>query len=337
MSDITQETAPIEEKKNIAAGFWRRTLAFWVDIAVLGIVGSAVITIFYTTLLRIGEWSRLIGFAIGSLYFVFLEGYAGNNQSIGKRVMCIKVVRCVDGEISSLSLSQAWLRYAVIAIPMVLGGISFIDLPSLHSPELAWLQTANSSIVFCWAIAILYLLIFNLPSRRTLSDIWTSSMVVRVDAPEPTRVEAVKRGHWVAVGSLLAVLFASSIAVNRWMLPQLVPELSALQQIVSATPGVAAVNINMNTTTKLGTSEKYTTRTIAVSFADPQGVNEARLTQIAKAAFANFPQLSKQDHIVLVGMTAVNLGIASWSNRYMLNFSPSEWATRIAGAPSSKN
>ncbi|MFP3480615.1 hypothetical protein SB780_37830, partial [Burkholderia sp. SIMBA_057] len=64
--------------------------------------------------------------------------------------MKIKVVRCGASGVGTLNMTQAGARYAIIAIPNVLGGIGFVDLPVLNSPTTAWSPVVNSFVVFLW-------------------------------------------------------------------------------------------------------------------------------------------------------------------------------------------
>jgi uncharacterized RDD family membrane protein YckC len=329
MTDIAATGTQSDAEKLGVAGFWRRAIAFWIDCLILAIVGWVVILIFFDFLVRIGEWSRLIGFVIGSAYFIALEGGAGRDQSFGKHLMKIKVVRCVDGEMADLNGLQAWLRYVVIAVPCVLGGISFIDIPWLHTQDAQWLGIANNFAMFCWGMVLLYLLIFNLPSRQSLHDLATSSMVVRVEA-NTLKTQPIKRIHWIVPCCVLIALLPLSFAISHFVAAKMPPEIYTLQRETAAIPGVAQSNVMIGTTRKIGTSESQKVTTITVFAQDPELLSEAGLTRVAKVAFASVPSLSKQDVVSMVGVTYVNLGIATWSNRYFINLSPSQWAQKIA-------
>jgi len=99
---------------------------------------------------------------------------------------------------------HAWARYAVIAVPLVLGGIGFVDTPAMRLGT-SWLAIANSEVVFLWGMTIAYLLVFNRPSRRSLHDLAVSTAVVRVEAQACPQVP-VRRVHWIALSVVGTVL-----------------------------------------------------------------------------------------------------------------------------------
>ena len=70
------------------AGFWRRTIALFIDWIILAIVGF----FFRELFLRMGGWERLIGFGVAALYFVPLNSRLGRGQTVGKRALRIRVV-----------------------------------------------------------------------------------------------------------------------------------------------------------------------------------------------------------------------------------------------------
>ena len=97
------------------AGFWIRVVATAID----GLILSAAIAPFRLWI------SEFVGFAVGAviglLYYGYLEGGPAG-QTVGKRVVNIRVVRAADG--GSLGWSTAMLRYAcswLSLIPLWLG------------------------------------------------------------------------------------------------------------------------------------------------------------------------------------------------------------------------
>lgn len=334
MADTTLATLPEAPAQSQVAGFWRRTFAFWIDSLILGIVGWVTILIFFNALLEMGQWTRLIGFAVGSVYFALLEGCQGNTQSLGKHLMKIKVVRSVDGVITALNPFQAWLRYVVIAVPGVLGGINFIDLPALRTPEQQWLWACNSIVVAFWFLATGYLLIFNRPTRQTFSDLLVSSIVVRVDA-QAVQTEPIKRSHWAVLGGIAVILVVLSFALTQRATTKVAPEFYVLQHDTAALPGISFSTVWTGTVNQIGSSERHAVTTITVIATDPKRVSDEGLTQVAKVAFAAAPQLAQQSSVDIIGVTSVNLGIAYWTSQQSVNLTPQQWAAKIAAARAS--
>jgi uncharacterized RDD family membrane protein YckC len=86
------------------AGFWIRTGAYIIDAIILGIVGGIL-----NALLR-GEprTAGAINVLLGLVYFVYFWSASGHGQTLGMRVLNLKVIK-TDG--SMLTYTQAVIRY----------------------------------------------------------------------------------------------------------------------------------------------------------------------------------------------------------------------------------
>ncbi|KWC70722.1 RDD family protein [Burkholderia cepacia] len=310
-----------------AAGFWRRTAAFSIDSFILGLIGLAIAILFFDALSTIGDWGRLIGFLIGSIYFGLLEG-GNRHQSFGKRLMKIRVADSAAPGASGPGYCRAWARYALIAVPLILGGIGFIDLPALHDPGMQWLATANSAIMFFWGMALLYLLVFNRPSRQSIQDLLTASRVVRVAVPVEDTAP-VGRRHWAILAGVAVLLFVGSrFAVTRLIDDDRMDDVRQIQRATSTVPGVIQSGVwigNMRAVGPAGQTSKAVT-TITVLSSTPTLLNKAGATAVAHAALSASTWLRQQDLVNVVSVRAVNLGIATWRNQFFMGRSPADWA-----------
>lgn len=308
-----------------SAGFWRRTAAFAIDGIVLGLIGMAVIALSFEWLARIGEWARLIGFALGSLYFILMEGVSGRCQSLGKQALKIKVVRIAPDGFVSLTPIQAWLRYSIIAVPVVLGGMGFVDTPAMRQGT-SLLAIANSTVVFLWEMVLVYLLVFNKPSRRSLHDMAFSTAVVRVDA-HASQNAPVRRTHWIAMGVIGSLVVVGS-AVLRHRFDEALSGLQEIQQAVADVPGVRQSSVSdMH---RVGATSSSTTQTIiTAAVTTPALQTEAEAIEIVRAAFAVAPALANQDAVTVVMVRSAELGIARWRWQTVQNWPGHEWAARI--------
>ncbi|MCA8298669.1 RDD family protein [Burkholderia sp. AU30198] len=319
-----------DPKSHGAAGFWRRTAAFSIDSILLGLIGLAIAILFFDALSTIGEWGRLIGFLIGSIYFGLLEG-GHRHQSLGKRVMKIRVADSAAPDESGPGYVRAWARYALIAVPLILGGIGFIDLPALRDPGMEWLATANGAVVFFWCLALLYLLVFNLPSRQSVQDLLTASRVVRVAAPVE-HAAPVGRKHWVILAVLGLLMFAGSrFATTRLIDDDRMADIRQIQRAASTVPGVIQSGVwisNMRVSGPAGqTPEAIATITVLAS--TPTLLNKAGATAVAHAALSASAWLRKQDRVNVMSVRSVNLGIATWRNQFFMGRSPAEWTATV--------
>ncbi|ABB12958.1 RDD family protein [Burkholderia lata] len=323
-----------DQESHGAAGFWRRTAAFAIDSILLGLIGLAIAILFFDALSTIGEWGRLIGFLIGSIYFGLLEG-GHRHQSLGKRVMNIRVADSATPDGSGPGYVRAWARYALIAVPLTLGGISFIDLPALHDPGMAWLATANGTIVFFWGLALLYLFVFNRPSRQSVQDLLTASRVVHVAAPVEDTAP-VGRKHWAILAVLGLLLFVGSrFATTRLIDDDRMADIHQIQRATSTVPGVIQSGVWIGNRRVVGPAGQppQAIATLTVLTSTPALMNKVGATAVAHAALASSAWLRQQDLVNVVSVRAVNLGIATWRTQFFMGRSPAEW-TAMAGTGS---
>lgn len=107
------------------AGFWVRFLAFLIDGLGVGIV-SNIITGFVSPSSDPLDTSRSsINTLIGVLYFCYFWSAQGGGQTLGMRVLNLKVVR-TDG--SSLTILQAFIRYIglIVSIAVIFIGVIWV-------------------------------------------------------------------------------------------------------------------------------------------------------------------------------------------------------------------
>ena len=87
------------------AGFWIRVVAFIIDGIILGILGSILSSIvFGGDQVRANGLNTLLGLA----YSMYFWSSYGHGQTVGNRIMKLRVVK-TDG--NELSLTDAFMRY----------------------------------------------------------------------------------------------------------------------------------------------------------------------------------------------------------------------------------
>ena len=91
-------------------GFWVRVLAFIIDAIVTGIVGGIINGILFG-----GDATRGNGLStlLGLAYVLYFWSSYGHGQTVGNRIMKIRVVK-TDG--SELTLMDAFIRYIGLII-----------------------------------------------------------------------------------------------------------------------------------------------------------------------------------------------------------------------------
>ena len=96
------------------AGFWIRTFAYIIDAIGIGIVSGIVGSIVGGG--PTGTTSNGLSILIGLAYFAYFWSAQGGGQTLGMRVLNLKVVR-TDG--SALTLTQALIRYVGLFVSFI--------------------------------------------------------------------------------------------------------------------------------------------------------------------------------------------------------------------------
>lgn len=308
------------------AGFWRRLAAFIVDALLLGCAGMLLGWLAFDTLAALGVWGRLVGFALAWPYLGLMNSRFGGGQTLGKRLLGLRTLG-LDGEL--LSPARGLLRAGVPALPWFLNG-AVVDPDLLQRLPLVMLL---SLLVFGLGLGLLYLLVCNRPSRRSLHDWAASSVVVR--EPRPAGVALARplwRGHLAVIGALGLL----SLALPLWLQGMLgdadVAAIVALRADVVAQPGVRQAGVSKGWTAVSGTQGSGSTTSLAVqAFADADALRDDALCErIARALLARHAaDVEAVDQFVVVVVYGYDIGIASaWKSR-RISLSPAQWRQRL--------
>lgn len=308
------------------AGFWRRLAAFVVDALLLGGVGLLLGWLAFDALAALGGWGRLVGFALAWPYFGLMNSRIAGGRTVGKRLLGLRTVG-LDGTL--LSPARGLLRGALVAVPWFLNN-------AVADPDLLLLLPlvmVLCLLVFGLGLGLLYLLVFNRPSRRSLHDWAAGSVVVR----EPLAAGAVLggrtwRGHLAAIG-VLALL---SLALPVWMRGQIGAGDAAVMMATRATvvqqPGVRQAGVSKGWTAVRSTQGSGSSTYLAVqALSDAAHLQDDALCErIARALLAQHgAEVERVDELVVVVTYGYDIGIASgWQSR-RLALSPAQWRERL--------
>ena len=312
------------------AGFWRRVGAFLVDGFLLGLVGWGIGALFYDQLVHLGPWGRAIGFMLTLAYFVPQESRHGGGQSVGKRMLGIRVV---DASGLPLDTRRTLLRFVVFGVPYFLNGAA---LPMGVSTFLGGLPLAV--LAFGGMLALAYLLVFNRRTRQSLHDLATGAFVVRVagiPGEQASDVPATRmwRGHRVVVITLFVLCALTPLAVPQLMRLPMFAGLQAVYAQVAAQPEVRAVNVFEITTARAGLQGTSSQRALLVQATIETRVADALplATRLAGLALAAYPGAANDDVIAVRLARGFDLGIASSWTTNEIAFTPAQWRDRVQG------
>ena len=103
------------------AGFWIRTFAYIIDAIGVGIVSGAIAAIIGGG--PTGTTSNGLNVLFGLAYFVYFWSAQGGGQTLGMRVLNLKVIR-TDG--SMLTITQGLIRYIGLFVSFICLAIGVI-------------------------------------------------------------------------------------------------------------------------------------------------------------------------------------------------------------------
>ena len=311
------------------AGFWRRVAAFLVDGLILGLVGYMLGLALFDFFVRLGPWGRCVGFGVALAYFVAQESGRGSGQSLGKRLLRIRVV---DAQGRALTPARGAARFAVFGVPYFLNGATLPMRVSTFAGGVPFMALALGGL-----LALAYLLVFNRRTRQSMHDLSVGAFVVRVrrstrDArtvPAPVRTWG---GHRAIAGALVVLAGATPL-----MFPALmrIPMFSGLQAIyagVAAQPELGSVNVFESVGRVYGTAATGVQHELLIqaTIATPLPDTVPLATRLAGIALKAWPDAGHEDRIIVRLAHGFDIGIASSWTYSTLALTPEQWADRVA-------
>jgi len=321
---VTSESNSTSPEGSSFAGFWRRLLAFIVDILILGVGGMMLGIIFFDFFMQLGAWGRLLGFAIAMLYFGIQDSRLCGGQTLGKRWLKIRVVQ-EGGRL--LGIAPSMLRSMVVCIPY------FLNNAMLSEQLLARASVAISVLIFGVGASLIYLYIFNRATRQSLQDLIAGSYVIKTDSQKAPEGLTIWRGHYVAVALLLIFAIALPLFAMRWSHVSPYVEMLGAQRAILDEKDVAGVAINIGSTQfhsvrGTSTSTSYVASIVTLRRKIQDGNSFAN--SVANIILGKIPSASNKDVVNVHVRYGYDIGIASYWRGTNYAFSPSEWKQRIS-------
>ncbi len=114
-------TAAATTVQGAKAGFWVRTGAYLIDAIILGIAGAIL-----STVLRIDQTSaggNGLGLILALAYFVVLWSSTGGGQTLGMRILNLKVLRTDGSELTPVQALIRWVGLFISFAALLIGVI----------------------------------------------------------------------------------------------------------------------------------------------------------------------------------------------------------------------
>ena len=330
--DTRPIVARLPQSKSVSP-VWRRFVAFVLDGLILYAVGRGIGTTFFDSLSQLGPWGHLLGFCISLSYFATLDSSVGHGQTVGKRLLRLRVV---GAQGNPISLGRSLVRFTVFAFPQFLNGL---QLPREINP---WIGSILLAVVVSGVGgSTLYLLIFNRHTRQGLHDLAAGSYVVGASDTGLVQTEPIWDTHWRVLRwflTLLACLAVSGIVMHNkleksgpvFQSEEDVRLLEQLDQVQMARARYLKPIKWNDSLTKNPLAHKKTL-VITVWWTGEPKAREAFSYQVAKLILQNDPMVNDQDLLWIVVARGYNLGIASGGNSQAFSHSPAEWRQHVFG------
>jgi uncharacterized RDD family membrane protein YckC len=306
------------------AGFWRRIGAFFIDAVLLGVIGFILGTLFKESFVQMGSAGRLIGFLIALTYFGIMNSKLFNGQTVGKRLINVKVV---NAENEAISVGISFFRYCILGLPFFLNGVYFNEesLPEI----VTYLLTL---VVFGGILSTSYLYLFNRVTRQSLHDLCVRTFVVNANSERDTIGNVWKPHYFMVVCVLVAsiispVLMLSYIESSNLISEQSHKELMHMRERLLLLPEVnqAAVMVRQSAISSTSSETRLNKYLQIQTFINNPNVDNKELAlAMATAAHENFSELEELQAINVILTYGFDIGIASLVENHSHQFNPTE-------------
>jgi len=305
------------------AGFWRRGGAFFIDVVILGLLGLFLGLFFSQQFVALGGWGRAVGFPIAAIYFAILNSRIGGGQTLGKRVLKIRVV---DKTGEFLNFPKSTLRYFIIGIPFFLNGAMVPE--SFLYPVGFYLL---SLLVFGFGLSIIYLIVFNRNTRQSLHDIVTGTYVVRKRMGSTQTIKPIWTVHYAVCGIFMVFALCAPVFIGKLSQNDFFSELTKTREQIQIIPQVVFATIQDGHSTFSpadGESKTTTYLSTHVLIGNQNVEDEGLAAKIANTILETHKEAHQRNLIQVVLTHGYDIGIASRWNSYRYSFAPEYWLER---------
>ncbi|MEZ9426533.1 RDD family protein [Vibrio lentus] len=307
-----------EVQEKWICGFWTRIGALFIDTIFLGVLGYVVGLFLEDVFVQLGEWGRLIGFVVSITYFGVMNSSLLNGQTIGKKLLNIRVV---DSCNSTISLPKSFLRYSFLAVPFSLNGTQITN-----EAVIPYLMYLLSFIVFGGLCSITYLYIFNRVTRQSLHDLAVGTYVVNAEASSE-ELPSVWRPHLVVVTGLFVTAILVPALTSDLTESESFKGLLVTQKAINNNESVKYAGVTEGSTTfaSSNSGSKTTTYVKAQAFLYKDNVRDSEIAkQLVQTIIYTYPESLNKNLIKVTLTYGYDIGIASKWNSYNYKFNPQE-------------
>lgn len=281
---------------NPISGFWIRILAFAVDLMLLGLLGRLLGLLFFKQFVELGQWGNLVGFPIALLYFGILNSKIGNGQTIGKKLLRIKVI---NKNTTYICLRASLLRSAILILPAI------FPVPF----KLSSASFLIALFLLLLQISIIYTYIANVYSRQSIHDLICKTYVVKFSVSENFSAMRIPKSFYVflLIVNICIIAFSAYAGSKIYSHPPF-KNLITLQDQLYGLGDFTNISTNAGKTWNKNTEFKYVSAEIIQKIKPASDEDEAK--KIAKFILNNYPDAKAKDYIRVTLSYGYDIGIA---------------------------
>lgn len=289
----------------------RRFYAFLFDYALIAGVCWGLGHALEDVLSALGAYGRLIGAALGVGYFGVLDSRIGRGQTLGKRLLGIRVVGA-RGE--ALSVIRAGARATLVLLPLLVSGLSWPGTPP-------WpIVGAYGLMVAGLPIGLLYLFVFNAPTRQSLHDLCARAFTVTDGVTAPAQPSRPRLVHGAVAATLLLTTGGAYVTAGV-AAGESAPfrEMRAMRVMLTQHPNVEAISLSREVTLE---KPREATLHIEARVTGPTEGRGRQAHELLSAVVAKHPKVAEYESVVLVFRHGWDLGFARGgeATRYPMDF-----------------
>lgn len=287
---------------------FKRFLGFLIDVLVLGIVGYISGFLFEHFYIAIGGYGKIIGFLISMVYFSVFDSKLFNGQTIGKKIVKIKVV---NQQNETITIGNSIFRSLFYSLTILLNGISF--------PNFKYLPVIIIIGIILFSLFVLeaWLFIFNRSTGQTLHDLLSKTYVV--DSSNTQVIDKTNNNKVfrlvIIIPIVISVLVVGS---NLYIKKTNFNDMLYLVDVIQNQLSVRNTTINKSVTKYYGTNDSAESNYILINcYKTNQNESSDELSLMIADIIINSNLVYKEsESLIIVVNSGFDIGIAQ-KNKYV--------------------
>ena len=308
----------------------RRFFAFLIDSLAIGLAGRLSGLVFGDIYAQLGNSGLLIGAIVVLLYFGICNSKITNGQTLGKKILKIRVV---NRDSKPISVSKSFLRASWFTIFMVFNGSSFSNSSCVP------LVIVVGTLIFSISILEIYFVVVNKKTLQSLHDLSIDSFVVSAKS-EGQISYTNKKSSLYGGAAIPVILLIAFTGLNLFAKNTYVADMVKIIEVINSKLPVYNTSMyrHSETTTALS-GESSTTKYINVTVIkkNKNENNEALAVKIAKIVFDSKFTFNEGETLCITIVEGYDIGIASSFTSKNINGTLDEWKKAIPSAEQKDN